>query len=290
MRRSRRSQSPAKTLGWYGAFLRRHAVVLSGGMAIGLAVAVGFVVASPMIFRSAVQIVVSPLPSAIGENTRQQVSVDSDAQLATSTRVLQAAAEQIGYPGGSIALAGNVTVRALPSSKVLEIAVDDPNAETAFDATEAIADHFLRVRGAAAQSRLDEQRAALDLQLEEITTRLSAVRQALPDEGPTERQLVGEERELVASLSEIQEQIAGLIAQEADPGFVSEPPIVDQIGGRPAAARVIASGILLGLMAGALLGFFLDGVVSLQAEHRQRGNPTFAPKRATGARPEWGRP
>ena len=216
------------TLRTYAKFVRRHIVLLvaclvAGGVVTGIKEA-----ASPLTYRSTAMVVVSIVPATSADEglqlgRRRNVSVDSDAQVVRSTRVLRRAAEVSEFVGGYEELDRNLDITALPNSRVLKLRVSSTQATLSRDAAAAVAETFLDVRRAAIERVEEEERTALEGEIEEVGARLAALL--------TQSQRVGaatalelEEGRLTDRLEELELQLAQQIATPIDPGFVAEPP------------------------------------------------------------------
>jgi hypothetical protein len=246
-----------RSLSWYAHFVRRHAPLMVACAILGVAVGNRLVQETTPVYRAATRVVVSLLPTA-AETVGQNVSVDSDAQVLTSTRVLHAAAQGIAYPGGAENLREHVGVRALPNSRVLELLVTDTVPSRAKEAAGAITTEYLRIRQATADARLEETRAALRADIDELTAQIAGVLQVAPTGQTSRRELVGEHRALVTELEERQRTSAELAGKQGPAGFVAEPPTLPDDGFRPSAESTRAAGGLLGLVVGSILSGVFD--------------------------------
>jgi hypothetical protein len=242
---------------WYSRFVRRHIALMVSCAILGVAVANTLVRDTPPVYRVTTRVVVSLLPTA-AETTGQNVSVDSDAQVLTSTRVLHAATERVSYPGGAEKLREHIIVRALPNSRAFELLVTDSTPIRAQAAAGAVTTEFLRFRQATADSRLDESRAALQARIDEVSAQIASVLRVAPAGQQGRTQLVGEHRDLLTELEELQRASAELTGKYTDAGFVAEPPTLQGDGFRPAVESTRGAGGLIGVLAALIIGWLLD--------------------------------
>lgn len=236
-----------RTLSEYGAALRRHrrSVLLVTLLATAGGVAVASV--EPVVHRSTVVVVATPQPppGSGRDGLRRAPTVDSDARLLTSDRVLARAAQVADYPGGLPALRGNVDVTARATSRVLRLRVTAQDATTARDTADAVAREFLRVRADADDARFQAARDALGAQVVRVTEQLDA---AITASGGDARDQ--EVQALEVELTRLQRQLLGTRASAEASGFVAEPARLAAEGVRPYALTTVVSAGLLGLAAG----------------------------------------
>lgn len=261
----------------YTAFVRRHRLLLASCLLVGAAGGGLALLDQPTMYTAVTRIVVTPQESSPGVELERPrlISLDSDAQVLMSVRVLDRAAEASGFPGGFDGLDAATAVTAIPDSRILVVRVSDVNAARAVAAASSIADEFLRVRAAAAELRAEAARATLEQQVNSVSSRLFALRETASVSGGLllfGQQL--EERELTATLAELQAELARTVLSAADPGSVVTPAQVLRPGGRPMGLGTLASGILLGGVLGLATSSALDQVRQM---HGRR------PDRAAGA-------
>ena len=255
----------------YGRFLRRHRRTLIIALGLGLLVGGVLFVRQPTISTAVARIAVTPQEVSPGVDLERPtlISLDSDAQVLTSVRVLSRAAESTEYPGGFEGLEQDTAVSAIADSRVLVLRVSNVQPELAISAATAIADEFLRVRADAANVRGEAARARLAEQVGRVSDRLVVLRGTAEASGGillTGQQI--EEQELTASLSALQAELARTVTSAADPGRVVLPATVLRPAGRPMGLATLASGALLGAAAGLGLSGIAD---QLRALRRSRG-------------------
>ena len=140
----------------YVGFARRQWVLIADGILAGVLAVAIYLITTPVGYQGDVTVMLNALPGVVGDGSASssEISVDSDAQVAASGRVLKAAAARVHFPGGDSALADKLHLTARPNSRVLTIAVRANTAALARDTADAIAAELLRVRGRDFSSRL----------------------------------------------------------------------------------------------------------------------------------------
>jgi hypothetical protein len=240
----------------YVGFVRRQWVLIADGILAGLLTVATYLMTTPVAYEASVTVMLNALPGVIGDGSvsNSEISVDSDAQVAASARVLRTAAARVHYPGGDSALADTLHLTARPNSRVLTIAVRADTAAQARGAADAIAAELLRGRGRDFTSRLNNQRTALRRQIQVVTAELAAIAPASRDETmPPTR----EAKTLLSKLSALQLQAAELDGQPADPGLVTAPAKAGP-SGRSGLQVKLASGAMIGLLAGLAMAWLRD--------------------------------
>lgn len=251
----------------YGVFLRRHRQLLVVALVLGALIGTVLFFGQPGVSTAVTTIVVTPQEVSPGVDLERPnlISLDSDAQVLTSVRVLGRAAQATGFPGGIEALERETVVSAIADSRVLVVRVSDVRPELAVAAAAAIADEFLRVRADAANVRGEAARARLEEQVGSVSDRLVALR--APASASAGVLLTGElieEQELTDTLSELQAELARTVTGAADPGRIVLPATVLGPPGRPMGLATLASGALLGAVVGLGAGSIADQVLALR--------------------------
>lgn len=245
----------ALTLADYPRLLRRHRKWTIALALVGLGVSILLVVNQPLLYTARSRLAVTPQDvtlQTIEESTRRQlVSLDSDAQVLSSTRVLDRAATATGVPGGITELRDRLGVSALPNSRVLIVSVAHPEPATAVELAAAVVDAFLADRAESGERRVEAARADLEQQLESVSERLAALRASNPlgDEIVLSGQQA-EEQQLSEQVTALQGELVRAAATAGDAGVVIVPARITAAGSRPMAVATVSSGLLLGAGAG----------------------------------------
>jgi hypothetical protein len=255
----------------YVGFAKRQWVLIADGILAGVLAVVIYLITTPVGYQGDVTVMLSALPGVVGDGSggSSEISVDSDAQVATSARVLKAAAARVHYPGGDSALAEKLHLTARPNSRVLTIAVRANTAGLARDAADAIAAELLRVRGRDFSARLKNQRTALTRQIQVVATELAAIAPASADEIMP---ATPEAKALLSKLSALQLQAAELDGQSADPGLVTASARAGP-SGRSGLQAKLASGAMIGLLAGLAMAWLRDRGTRRRQRHPEGGSP-----------------
>jgi uncharacterized protein involved in exopolysaccharide biosynthesis len=272
----RRRHAPAQTdapLENYVGFARRQWVLIGDGILAGVLAVAIYLLTTPVGYQGDVTVMLNALPGVVGDGSAgsSEISVDSDAQVAASARVLKAAAARVHFPGGDSALADKLHLTARPNSRVLTIAVRANTAAQARDTADAIAAELLRVRGRDFSSRLKNQRTALRRQIQVVTAELAAIAPASADQimPPTAEV----KATLLSKLSVLQLKAAELDGQAADPGLVTAPARASP-SGRSGLQVKLASGAMIGLLAGLAMAWLRDRGTWGRKRHLRGGPPT----------------
>jgi uncharacterized protein involved in exopolysaccharide biosynthesis len=204
----------------------------------------------PVVYRATTSIVATPQPPP-GSGTaglRRAPTVDSDAQMLASDRVLANAAEEVEYPGGLPALREDVDVTARSTSRVLRVRISAGSAQRASKTADAVAREFLRIRAAADDARFQAAREAVTAQINRISEQLTAAAQVSEQgTGAIDNPEVAAMRQELAVL---QTELSQTTANKEASGFVAEPAAPPHSGVRPLARSTIASATLLGIAIG----------------------------------------
>jgi hypothetical protein len=252
------NRNPPLALGWYRGFARRYLFVIADCALIGVLVTVGILLISPLSYHGTANVVLSALPASTedADSAGRSLAIDVDAQIASSSAVLQAAAEQTDFPGGGEALARSLRLTAMPNAHALRVRVSSGDRAKAMAAARAISLELLKVRAEMLDTRLRAHRVALRLQIAMLTARLAAP-------------VLDEQREQITqALSNLQLSLAELKAQ-GSPGFVTGPPTGSR-GGRPGLRAKLASGAMLGALVGVGLAALLEAVRATRRDQRRR--------------------
>ena len=270
----RRRHAAAQTdapLESYVGFAKRQWVLIADGILAGVLAVAIYLITTPVSYQGDATVMLNALPGVVGDGSggSSEISVDSDAQVAASARVLKVAAARVHYPGGDSALAEKLHLTARPNSRVLTIAVRANTAALARGAAAAIAAELLRVRGRDFSARLTNQRTALKRQIQVVATELAAIPPASADEimPPTP-----EAKALLSKLSALQLQAAELDGQSADPGLVTASARAGS-SGRSGLQAKLASGAMIGLLAGLAMAWLRDRGTRRRQRSLHNGSP-----------------
>lgn len=251
------------TLTDYGVIARRQWWVLLLAVVLGVLGAGAYTAGQPRSYTSSTQVLVTPTgvdDNAVLANarTRAEINLDTEAQLLTSTAVVQAAADILDSELTLPALADRVRVSVPPNTEVLTIAFDGPTPQAAQAGADAFAVSYLANRRQAAADQLAGRQATRRSQVETLTASLQDVTAGLADLPPTSADRSVAE----AQISSLSAQIAVLTAEsddlsasaltpgrtitEADlPGSPSSPVVPTNLAGGGMLGLLLGSGVAL---------------------------------------------
>lgn len=249
-----RGATSGQTVGGYFAFVRRHWVAVGALAVVGAVVGVMAMFAQPVLYVAESRVAVTPQDvtlTAAGDVARRNLlSLDSDAALLTSTRVLDQAVSAVGVTGGAPALRERLRVSAVPNSRVLIVQVSDPDRAAAVETAAAVVQAFLADRAAGAERRVQSARADIEAQIASISEQLRALRTADSDSAAPLPDEVAADAALSEQLTALQSQLVSTASGASVPGVVVRPAAVRGEGDRPMAAATVCAGMLLGAGAG----------------------------------------
>lgn len=238
------------TLGGYVTFLRRNRLTIVALTLLGALAGTAIMLTQPVLYVAESRVAVTPQdvtrPTAADVSRRQLLSLDSDAQLLTSTRVLDEAAATSGFAGGAIALQDRLRVSAVLNSRVLIVQVSHPDRSVAVDATAAVVEAFLADRAAEARRRAEEVRADIEAQIATVLEQLGSLQTPLPNQPIAAA-------DLTRQLAALNTELVLATATADDVGIVVRPATAHGDGHRPMAAATVCSGVLLGAAAGLMV-------------------------------------
>jgi uncharacterized protein involved in exopolysaccharide biosynthesis len=232
----------------YTAFARRHARSIGALMLVGLLVGFAWSLPRPSSYSATASVALTPVPKYLTPSTSElvapAVTIDTDAQLLQSPQVLGAVADVLGT---SPAAAGeHVSVSASPNSHVLHVTVRSRSPELAAAAADAAVSSLITLRrevlGSLQLEQLRQLQALLTVKEEEL-----AKEQANRLIIPATDELFGEVVALRTALDELEEA-------RREPARVVQPAQPPTRTDYPNTEVPVVSGLMLGLLAGCLLG------------------------------------
>lgn len=235
---------------------RQRGVILATTLVIGLAALASALVA-PSVYESSVEVVVEPVrfgaENAFASSTLVQQELATQRRIATSQRVAELVAEQLGDVDAQ-ELLGAVTAEQLEQTRVLRIVARDGDAERAARIADGFAEAYLLSRRTEVDERLEDATADLQARAEEVRTRLTELQQQLADEDGAPRAALERERDsLLAQLGEISAQLTRLEASGAvarSGGEVIRDAVTPTAALSPDPLQRTALGLLVGLLLG----------------------------------------
>lgn len=233
-------------------FVRRHRALLAGLITLGLLAGLVWSLRQPASYSATASVVLAPVPVYVTASTLEliapEVTIDTDAQLLSSSRVLGAVGAALDEDAATAW--EHIGVTATPNTHVLHVTVSAPSPSAAADAANAAAAGLVEVRrkklGALRVHQLRQLRRSLneheDLLAREQTSRLLV---------PARDDLFDQVRELRGRLEELR-------SIRRRPAEVVHPALPPSDADDPGAEVPVTSGAMLGLLAGCLLGVGRD--------------------------------
>jgi len=261
----------------YTRFLRRYRTLLAALMALGFLAGFGWSLMQPASYSATASVVLTPVPVYVSSSTDElvppEVTIDTDAQLLQSPRVRDAVGHVLGMD--TEAAGEQLGVTASPSTHVLHITVQADTPSDAADAANAAVAAFVDVRRDALGSLRSEQLLQLRLMITEHEDEL-AKQQA-------QRLVVPSTDELFAQIQDLRTSLEELEDARHQPGDVVRPAVSPKNADYANTEVPVVSGVMLGLLAGCLIGAGRDRLRQL----RDRTQTTHADEHPSGSEPEF---
>lgn len=225
----------------------------------------------PKTFEASTSVLVTPTnataTAVAGGRAADDVNMDTEIQLVKSMQVAVAAKALLKTDQTPQRLVGRVTVSIPPNTRVLEIVFRDPTAEGARAGSHAFAQAYLNVRADAAKKDIAAQVAALTTQIAGLAKTLeeqSSLATSLAPDSPARAYADAQVDIIKNQIVSVNSRLAPLQTAAVTPGEVIVDAEKPGRPSRPILALNLASGLMLGLLAG-------FGLVSLAARRRGIG-------------------
>jgi len=249
---SRATVDDQPTLELYTAFARRHSRLLVACICIGLLLGGVWTLMQPRSYSATASVVLSPVPSHVSTATSgrlpREVTIDTDAQLVRSPSVLTAVSESVNEDSGTVL--EHLRVTAVPLSRVLEITYTTDSATEAATAATVAAESFVTVRRSTLGSLQRDQLDHLLLRIDELQDRLDAEAQRRPFVSPDDP--------LVSEIALLRDRFTQLELAQATPAELTDRAEAPSSANSSNAEVPATSGVMMGLLAGCLVGGSLD--------------------------------
>lgn len=256
-------RSPDVPLSAYFTYLRRHAVIVVLCMAVGAigGVAVGHRVAT---YVGTASVLAPPLdlgPHGVPNETttplreKDAVTPDTEAQIATSTPVLTAVRNATGLRASFTDLSKRVTIDAPPNTQVLAISFEARHPKAAITGAQAAAEAFIAARARLISDRQAADFAALEAQVAALRDDLAATSTRVVGSGGSAREAaLIQQGAIIDKIRSLQRTESRLATAKTDAGTILRPATESALHVRLGREVPVASGLLLGLLAGLGLG------------------------------------
>jgi|GEM_PF-2767982 len=232
------------TMGQFFATLRRQLALVLGLTLLGIAAATALLFATPKTYQATALVDVSPTS---GGGSSSSVSTITESRIVTSTSVVQAAQQTLGYTGNLTDLAAQVNVTSPLDSQVLNITFSAASAHGAAAGANAFAHAYLDYRAQIAQQDIARRIGRVQSQIADLQKKLAALSQNDTQRGSLQNQI----QQLQNQLNTYQTSVVNpgqLAGEAADPGAPSSP-------NKP---LYLAGGLLIGLLAGIVIALVRD--------------------------------
>ncbi|MQA93418.1 MAG: lipopolysaccharide biosynthesis protein [Streptosporangiales bacterium] len=247
----------------YAVMLRRRWwVVVLATLAGGLLAAVAMVVL-PKSYESSAWVQVSPVNSTSGEGGKDEVNLDTQAQLVKSATVGQAALDAMKSNEPYVDAIERVEVEVPPNSQVLTITYGDETPQLAQQGAHAFAQAYLDNRAAQARQKIRNEIQALQAELRERGKELDrwASRAGTATSGSTEKVLADTQLQVVKNdIAQINAKLSPLntALTNITPGEIITDSTLPESASSPIPILWLGSGLMMGLLAGLMLAYVRD--------------------------------
>lgn len=235
----------------YTHFLRRHQTVIGALMGLGLLAGLGVSLVQPATYSATASVALTQVPVYLSASTTEpvppEVSIDTDAQLLGSPRVLGAIGDAL-ETGPDLA-SDHLSVTASPNSHVLHVTLTAASPQRAAEAANAAVSAFMEVRR-------DALGALEESQMRQLRLLISEQERVLAKE--QDKRLVTSDDEEFAQILDLRARLDELEQARAVPAEVVSPAVAPRGADYANTEVPIASGAMLGLLAGCLLGAARD--------------------------------
>lgn len=251
----------------YLGVLRRRWWIIALAAVIGAAGGIGYVKTAHKVYTATASVYVAATAGTAnqvaGGRTSGAVSLDTQAQVVQSATVAQAAATLMHSSQTVPQLVSRVSVAVPANSQVLEISCQDSSSGGAATCAQSFARAYLDYSTASTTASVKSQLAALQSRigaLESASAKLTVEVASLPansaQRAAAQEQLTSDHSQLAA----LNSQVAQLTLALANPsgGSILSAAVPPRSPSSPKAMLIVASGLLVGLLAGLMLAFAAD--------------------------------
>ncbi len=251
----------------YTGVLRRRWWIVVGVALIGLVGAAGYFGMAHKVYTASASVYVTATSGTANQvangRTTGSVNLDTEAQVAQSVTVAQAAAKLMHAIETPQQLVSRVSVTVPPNSQVLIISCQASSGALAANCAQSFAQAYLNYNSAATITASSNQIAALQAKisaLEAASAKLTVEAASLP---PNSTQRAADDEQLSSDhsqLGSLNNQVAQLTAELADPssGSIISNATAPAAPSIPKMLLIVPSGLLAGLLAGLVLAFVVD--------------------------------
>jgi capsular polysaccharide biosynthesis protein/Mrp family chromosome partitioning ATPase len=279
----------------YAALLRRQWWLVVLCVVLGVGLGVGYTGLAATQYTSTTSVLVTATgvdeqPTTVAGRV-SDINLDTEAQLVTSTEIVGAAADAIGYAGNPAELVSRVSITVPPNTEILDIGFTATTAPAAQAGAEAFATAYLDNRRKAADATLEASRTSLQARIDDLTSQLQAVSSTiagLPADSAERAFSEAKASSLNNQIGSLGTQLNQVGATTVTPGRVITSASLPRSPSSPDLALDVVAGALLGLLLGlglAVLRQRSDRVLRRAGDlERQTGLPVLVelPSTPTG--------
>lgn len=256
----RPSSDDAIDLRTYVDVLRRRWRVVAASTATVLVLAGLYSFTRPVLYTGAAEVLVDPGRVSSAFRPDQLVSIETEARLVASASIAALAKRDLRTPASVEELLEGISVETAPDSLVLDVSFAGSTPQGAADGANAFAKAYLSYRRTQAESRLAEERTALQTTMDGLAVERDAQNEAMTvtTEGTVEFRNARSRRDI------LNQQIAVLASQltqiplTVDPGELILPATPESAPSSPNHPMNLALGLFLGLFGGVVGAFVKD--------------------------------
>ena len=231
------------TLGQFFATLRRQLVLVLVLALLGVAAATALFFATPKTYQATAVVDVSPTSGG----SATSVSTITESRIVTSTSVVQAAQQTLGYTGNLTELAAQVNVTSPLASQVLNITFDAASAHGAAEGANAFAHAYLDYRIQIAQQDITRRIGRVQSQIADLQKKLSELGQGDSQRGSLQNQI-----------QQLQNQLNAYQTSVVNPGQLAGEAVEPNAPSSPKKLLYLAGGLLIGLLVGIIVAVLRD--------------------------------
>jgi capsular polysaccharide biosynthesis protein len=233
------------TMGQFFATLRRQWALVLVLTLLGVAGAAALFFTTPKTYEASAVVDVSPTSGG----SASSVSTITESRIVTSTSVVQAAQQTLGYAGNLTDLAAQVTVTSPLDSQVLNITFAAASAKGAAAGANAFAHAYLDYRTQIAQQDIARRIGRVQSQIADLQKKLAALPQGQND---TQR------GSLQNQIQQLQNQLNAYQTSVVNPGQLAGEAVEPSSPSSPKRLLYLAGGLLIGLLAGVVTAMLRD--------------------------------
>jgi capsular polysaccharide biosynthesis protein/Mrp family chromosome partitioning ATPase len=248
----------------YVALLRRRWWILVLGVLLGGVAGLGAAKLVPKSYTSQTSVLVQQ--GAVTDQTSSRtsstgVNVDNEAQLVTSTVVVQEAQHLLKTSTPVATLVQDITVTVPPNTAILTIACQASKPTAAQACASAVASAYIGVRAQSLQTQVSNQLTNVNNQIKALTAQVQKISgqvSNLPAGSPDLVFANAQKSVIIQTLNTLYTQQANLTAPIAPPALVISGASMPTSPSKPSKVLFLASGVMVGLLLALLLAVLLQ--------------------------------